>query len=122
MTFLFSLEHGSTYCPSPIRIYIFLVSFQFLGRHCHRAVVVAVRLEGRGRQLALLLLQLLLSLGLPVALHVEVHEEAEENGRIQQEQGGDEFRELALVAEEGAGGVDNAQHKLGLKRKKQGYI
>lgn len=97
------------------------MGFQLLRGHLRRVVVVAVRLgRGRGHELLLLLLLLLLlqlllrRLGLPVALHVEVHEEAEENGGIQQEQGRDELGELALVAEEGAGGVNDAQHELGL--------
>jgi len=94
-----------------------LVGFQLMRQH--RRVVVVVRLAGRGRKLLLLLLQLLLRrLGLPVALHVEVHEEAEENGGIQQEQRRDKLGELALVAEEGADGVEDAQHELGLNGRK----
>lgn len=56
----------------------------------------------------------LLRLGLPVALHVEVHEEAEEDGRIQQQQRRNKLGELALVTEKRPRGVHNAEHELRL--------
>lgn len=56
----------------------------------------------------------LLRLGLLVALHVEVHEKAEEDGRIQQEERRNELGELALVTEESTRSVHDAEHELGL--------
>lgn len=73
-------------------------------------IVVAVRHCRRRRRCC----RQLLRLGLLVALHVEVHEEAEEDGRIQQEERRDELGELTLVAEESPRGVHNAEHELSL--------
>lgn len=56
----------------------------------------------------------LLCLGLLVALHVEVHKEAEEDGRIQQQQRRNKLGELALVTEKCPRGVHNAEHELRL--------
>lgn len=50
-----------------------------------------------------------------VGLYVEVHEEAEENRGVEQQQAGNEFGELALLAEEGANGVNDAENELSLK-------
>lgn len=82
-----------------------LILLQRLG-----TVVVAVRHRRRRRRCC----RQLLRLGLLVALHVEVHEEAEEDGRIQQEERRDELGELALVTEESPRGVHNAEHELSL--------
>lgn len=57
-----------------------------------------------------------------VAGHVEVHEEAEEDGGVQQQQRGDELRKLALRTDESAGGVHDAEHKLCLELKEWNEI
>lgn len=94
-----------------------LVGLQFVGQaqlilvQCLGTVVVVVAISHRHRRRCCCQL---LRLGLPVALHVEVHEKAEEDGRIQQEERRDKLGELALVTEESPRGVHNAENELGL--------
>lgn len=50
-----------------------------------------------------------------VVLDVEVHEQNEENGRVQQQQGRDELGEGAVLGQHRPDRVENAQHELGLQ-------
>lgn len=77
-------------------------------------VVVAIGHSHRRRRRRRRRCRQLLCLGLLVALHVEVHEEAKEDGRIQQQQRRNKLGELALVTEKRPRGVHNAEHELRL--------
>lgn len=98
-----------------------LVGLQFVGQaqlillQSLGTVVVVVAIGHRHRRRRRRCCRQLLRLGLLVALHVEVHEKAEEDGRIQQQERRNKLGELALVTEESPRCVHNAEHELGLQ-------